>query len=220
MDRKIAVVFDMDGVLFDTQKVYNRTWVETAGILGIKNFEEVSLQCVGRNRHDQEKLLLDYYGEFPIEEFFRLKNEIFDRHIDEDGVELKPGTVELLRFLKEHNSQVAIASSSRMNVVRHHIEETGIAQYFDKIVTGDLVTHSKPSPDIYLKACEMLEVLPEDTYAVEDSYNGLDAAVNAGMKAVMVPDILPPTPEYDEKIYMRCDSLLDFRDYLRKEINE
>ncbi len=214
----ISVVFDMDGVLFDTQKIYTRTWLEVGAMLNIPETEKISYMCIGMNRHDQDRLLEEYYhGTFPNEEFYRLKEKVFTEHIETEGVPLMKGTKELLEFLKSVNAKVAIASSSRMDVIEHHINETGLTGYFDKIIAGNMVKHSKPSPDIYLKACELLGVNPEDTYAVEDSYNGLKSAVAAKMKTIMIPDMQPATPEIDAIIYKRFDSLIDFRDYLRKE---
>ena len=92
-----------------------------------------------------------------------------------------------------------------------------MVKYFDVIVGGDMIEKSKPAPDIYLKACELLGVAPRECYAVEDSYNGLISAFDAGLKPVMVPDMLPYNDEIAPKVYLKFDSLLDFRDYLKKE---
>lgn len=210
----ISVVFDMDGILFDTQKVYCRTWAEVAEILNLKDLDEPAFYCIGRNRKDQEEILNRYYPEgFPFDEFYRLKNEIFDEHIEQDGIPLKEGTLEILEYLKSINAKVAIASSSRIDVIEHHLEETGLRNMFDKIIGGNMVEHSKPSPDIYLKACSELGVNPEETFAVEDSYNGVRAAVAAGMKTIMIPDVQPPTDELDKVIFARFASLVELKKY-------
>lgn len=210
----ISVVFDMDGVLFDTQKVYCQTWIEVAEILGIKDMDEPAFYCIGRNRKDQEEILNRYYPQgFPFDEFYRLKNEVFDAHIEKDGVPLKAGTREILEYLKSINAKIAIASSSRIDVIEHHLAETGLSGMFDRIIGGNMVEHSKPSPDIYLKACSELGVKSEDTFAVEDSYNGVRAAVAAGMKAIMIPDVQPPTEEFDKVIFARFESLRELQKY-------
>lgn len=212
----LAVVFDMDGVLFDTQKVYTRTWMEVAEILNLPDFDEPAFQCIGRNRMDQEIILRKYYPQgFPFDEFYRLKNEIFDRHIREDGIPLMKGTKELLEYLKENDAKVAIASSSRRDVIQHHINETGLTDYFQKIVGGDMVVHSKPCPDIYIKACEELQVIPEETFAIEDSYNGIRSASSAGMKTVMIPDVQPPTEEMDSLLFKRFRDLIELMEYFK-----
>lgn len=179
----LNVVFDMDGVLFDTQKVYTRTWREVAEILHIDNFEVPLKLCIGRNRVDQVDILKTHCGEdFPFDEFYDLKEKIFTGHIEEDGVPLKKGTKLILDTLKKTGAKVAIASSSRKDVVLHHLDETGLTGYFDVIIGGDMVEHSKPFPDIYLKACKELKCNPHDTYAVEDSYNGIESAVRRDLK--------------------------------------
>lgn len=210
----LSVVFDMDGVLFDTQKVYSKTWLEVAEILNIKNIEEPLFHCIGRNKTDQVEILNKYYPEgFPFEEFYRLKHEIFDAHIEQDGIPLMKGTRELLLYLRSVNARIAIASSSRKDVVEHHVKHTGLDGMFDKIIGGDMVEHSKPDPDIYLKACHELGVKPDTAFAVEDSYNGIRAAAGAGMKTVMIPDMQPPTEEFDRMLYARFDSLLDLKNH-------
>lgn len=215
MHNKFSVVFDMDGVLFDTQRIYTKTWFEVAQILHIDDIKEPAYACMGLNRNDQHTYLMDYYhGNFPFDEFFRLKNRIFDEHL-EKGIPLKKGTREILQFLKENGVKTAIASSSRVCSVIDHVEKTGLKGYFDKIVGGDTVVHSKPDPEIYLLACSELETEPAETFAVEDSYNGLRSAISAGMKTIMIPDMMPPTEELDGQLYGRFDSLIEFRDYLR-----
>ena len=210
----LNVVFDMDGVLFDTQKVYTRTWREVAEILHIDNFEIPLKLCIGRNRVDQVDILKTHCGEdFPFDEFYDLKEKIFTGHIEEDGVPLKKGTKLILDTLKSIGAKVAIASSSRKDVVLHHLDETGLTGYFDVIIGGDMVEHSKPFPDIYLKACKEFKCNPYDTYAVEDSYNGIESAVKAGLKTIMIPDSLPPVKEYDSKIFTRFDSLVELSEY-------
>lgn len=213
----INIVFDMDGVLFDTQKIYCRAWEEAAGVLGIPDIGEPLRRCIGMNRNDQEAILGEFYSkDFPFDDFYREKDLAFDRILSL-GVPLMKGTREILEFLKKNGAKVAIASSSRVGMVEDNLKNTGLTGFFDKIVGGNLVTHSKPDPEIYLKACELLGVKPEETFAVEDSYNGIRAASAAGMKVIMVPDVQPPTEETDALIYGKFDSLLDFMNYLDKE---
>lgn len=213
----INIVFDMDGVLFDTQKIYCRAWEEAAGVLGIPDIGEPLRRCIGMNRNDQELILKEFYNDkFPYDDFYREKDKAFDAILTR-GVPLMKGTREILEFLKKKRARVAIASSSRVGMVEDNLKNTGLTGFFDKIVGGNLVTHSKPNPEIYLKACEMLGVKPEESYAVEDSYNGIRAASAAGMKVIMVPDMQPPTEETDALVYKKFDSLLAFKDWLDKQ---
>ena len=120
------------------------------------------------------------------------------RSIEENGVPVKDGVRETLQKLAEAGLKIAVASSTRREKVLRHLENAGIAQYFTAVVGGDTVTHSKPHPEIFLKACEALGVAPEDAIAVEDSHNGIRSAHAAGMAPVMVPDLLPVTEEMRE----------------------
>lgn len=211
----ISVVFDMDGVLFDTQKVYTKTWLEVGEIMKMKDFKETAYACIGTNKADNMNIIKKKYGEdFPLDEFYKLKDEIYNRHIEEEGVPLMKGTKEILEFLRQAGAKIAIASSSRKDTVEYNLKVTGLEGYFDEVVAGNLVKHSKPDPEIYLVACEKLGVKPEETYAVEDSYNGIKSGAAAGMKVIMIPDMLEPLPEYDNMIYKIFDSLDDFRVFL------
>lgn len=212
------VVFDMDGVLFDTQMIYYNTWFTVAKKLGLSDITEPADKCIGTNRKYQYSVLYDFYGpDFPCEEFYTLKDKLFFEYVEQNGVPLKPGVIELLEYLKESGSKVAIASSSRRHIVEKHLNRHDMIKYFDVIVGGDMIERSKPAPDIYLKACELLETKPDESYAVEDSYNGLISAHDAGLKSVMVPDMLPFNEEIAPVVFRKFDSLLDFRDYLKKE---
>lgn len=214
----VNVVFDMDGVLFDTQRIYYKMWFVVADRLGLSDITEPADKCIGTNRKYQYSVLYDFYGpEFPCEEFYALKDKLFAEYVEQNGVPLKKGTIELLEYLKNSGGKVAIASSSRRHIVENHLKQHDMVKYFDVIVGGDMIEKSKPAPDIYLKACELLGVAPRECYAVEDSYNGLISASDAGLKPVMVPDMLPYNDEIAPKVYLKFDSLLDFRDYLKKE---
>ena len=132
----------------------------------------------------------------------------------EDGLPEKPRVHEILEYLHEKKIPVALASSSKKATVLSHLEKSGITGYFQKIVTGDMVTHGKPSPDIYLKACEELGAAPEEVIAIEDSFNGIRSASAAGLHPIMVPDQLQPTEEILLLAEAKCDSLLDVKQLL------
>ena len=127
---------------------------------------------------------------------------------------MKPGITELLSFLKESGKKIALASSTRKSIVVAELSDAGIIDYFDVIVCGDMVERSKPEPDIYLKACECLHIMPQEAYAIEDSYNGIRSAVRGGLRAIMVPDLAEPTEEMKQLSEVILDSLMDVREYL------
>lgn len=210
-----AVVFDMDGVLFDTERLCMDSWVAVAAERGIPDMEKVFPLCIGRNMTDSEQIIRDRYGEdFPYEHFRREASQWFWREIEEHGQPMKPGVEELLSYLRENGWRIGLASSTNRASVLKHLEKAGIREFFSEVIGGDQILHSKPEPDIYLLACSRLGVEPKETYAIEDSYNGIRSANRAGMRPVMVPDMLPPTKEMEELCCAIFENLLQVKEYL------
>ncbi len=191
-----AVVFDMDGVIFDSEAKVVECWVETAEKYGIKDIEKLCHMCLGTNSAETRRIALDFYGEdFPYDEYKAEMSALYHERYDGGRLPMKPYVRELLELLKAKGLRIALASSTRYQVVHDQLRDAGILDYFDKLVSGDMVSRSKPEPDIFLKACEELSVAPEYALAIEDSYNGIRSAYAAGMHPVMVPDLAPPTDE-------------------------
>ncbi|MCR5147435.1 MAG: HAD family phosphatase [Eubacterium sp.] len=210
-----AVIFDMDGVIFDSERMYIECYKEIAEKYHVDNVEEVCYKCVGVTSEKTVRILKDYYGEdFPVEEYYTEAGKVFKEKYEKNGLPMKPGVRELLSFLKENGIKTALASSTKTEVVKTELGDAGILDFFDEIVGGDMVQRSKPDPDIFLKAAEALGLSPEEVMVIEDSFNGIRAAYAAGMKAVMVPDLLQPDEEIRSKAYRVEKSLLDVRDYL------
>ena len=216
-----AVVFDMDGVLFDTEIICLQAWKMVGEEYRIEDIERTAIGCIGLNLTDTKAYFKQKYG---ADIDFELYKAECSRHIreiiDRDGLPLKPGVIEILTFLKKKDCRIALASSTSKSGVLKHIDRAGISEFFEVVVGGDMVEHSKPRPDIYLMACSKLGVAPSDAIAVEDSPNGLRSAHAAGMHPIMVPDLIAPTPEIEELLYTRCDSLLEVRDFLRDKLGE
>ncbi len=194
-----AVVFDMDGVLFDTERLCQDCWYKVADEDGIPNMEYVYSLCIGVNVQATRQIVYENYGkDFPFEEYDRRASEMYNRYIAEHGVPVKDGVRETLAALAEAGAKIAVASSTRREKVLRLLASAGIAEYFTAVVGGDTVKRSKPDPEIFLTACEALSVAPEEAIAVEDSHNGIRSAQAAGMLPVMVPDLLPVTDEMRE----------------------
>lgn len=212
------IVFDMDGVLIDTEALFMSCWKKLAEKLELPNVEEVARQCIGITVTQTEALFQKAYGkEYPCESYVQAANDIFYKYEADQGIPEKPGVHELFAYLKKENYRIGLASSTKEEAVRRQMKTVGILDDFDVIVCGDMVTKSKPDPDIYLKACELLKVDPKECYAVEDSYNGIRSAHAAGMKAIMIPDLLQPTPEILELTEQKLDSLLALKDFLESQ---
>ncbi len=216
-----AVVFDMDGVLFDTEQLCMKSWCETAKEQGFSQMEILFPRCIGSNSTDTEVIVKDFYGEdFPYKSFREIASKWFWQYIDQNGLPMKEGVRELLIFLKEEGFKIGLASSTRKDSIVKHLHQANISDYFSVIVSGDMVLHSKPNPDIYLMACEQMGVSPIETYAIEDSHNGIRAAYRAGMLPIMVPDMLPPNEEMRNISCLICDNLLEVKEFLIKELQE
>lgn len=210
-----AVVFDMDGVIFDSEIATMNCWFEIAPKYGIKNIKELFFACVGTNKARTKEIMFEACGnDFPFDAFAKEASSLY--HIKYDGgrLPMKTGVIEILKFLKKKNKKIALASSTRKQTVISQLKDADILDYFDAVVCGDMVEKSKPAPDIFLKACEELNIQPEKAYAIEDSYNGIRAAQAGNLRAIMIPDLLPENEEMvvlSEKI---LKSLLEVIDYL------
>jgi len=191
-----AVVFDMDGVIFDSERAVFDCWKEIAGKYGIAGIESPYLASIGTTMERTREIMTEAYGpDFPYDSYAGEASRMYHERYDGGRLPVKPGVAEVLDFLKSSGKKIALATSTRKQTVINQLRDAGILDYFDEIVTGDMVSRSKPEPDIYLKACENLEVEPEKSYAVEDSYNGIKAASRGGLRPVMIPDMLPENNE-------------------------
>ena len=211
-----AIVFDMDGVLFDTEFVCLEGWKAVADKNNLPDMEHVFPKCIGLNNNDCQAVLQDAYGDdFDYADFRKQASVEFWGYIASKGLPEKPGVHELLEWLKESDYKVGLASSTKRESIMKCLENAGITDYFEVIISGDMVEHSKPEPDIYLLACKELGVDPGEAYAIEDSFNGIRSAYAAGMKPIMVPDMLAPDEEMREKSMVVLKDLGEVLEYLK-----
>ena len=211
-----AVVFDMDGVIFDSERAVLACWRELAEKYAIRDIEEPYYACVGTNAEKTRQIMLETYGkDFPYDEYAAEASRLYHERHDGGRLPVKSGTREILGFLRANGKKIALASSTRRQTVVAQLRDAGLISCFDEIVTGDMVARSKPEPDIFLLACEKLGVRPERAYAVEDSYNGIRAARRGGLRPVMVPDLLPADREMEELSETVLASLHNVIDYLK-----
>ncbi|NLL36883.1 MAG: HAD family phosphatase [Fretibacterium sp.] len=203
-----AVIFDMDGVMFDTETLNMRAWMEAGTLHGYVVTEEMVHAHIGANVQFTRNLMEKHFGpEFDFDAVRADRIRIAFEDIKENGMPVKPGLVELLDWLRGRGFRTAMATSSERRFVDFYLERSGIRHPFDVIVTGDMVTRSKPEPDIFLKAAEELRTEPVRCMVLEDSYNGIRAARAAGTVPVMIPDLLPPTLEMERLFHVKLDSL-------------
>jgi HAD superfamily hydrolase (TIGR01509 family) len=211
-----AVVFDMDGVIFDSERATMLCWLELADKYGIKDMEKPYLACTGTNAAMTRQIMLDAYGEdFPYDEYAHEASRMYHERYDGGRLPMKSGVREILDFLKGSGKKIALASSTKKQKVITQLKDAGILDYFDEVITGDMVEKSKPEPDIFLLACKKTGVSPERAYAIEDSYNGIRSAYRGGLRPIMVPDLLPADDEMKDLAEAVIDNLENVVLYLK-----
>ena len=195
MDAPFAVIFDMDGVLFDTETIALRCWGEAAKTLGLDGWRELYPQCIGITQPKTMELWVERWGAENAAAFGKEILAVYDREYAGRPVPQKPGAAEILRALDERGIPLAVASSTPEARVRQHLAEHDFLRRFDAVIGGDRLQRSKPAPDIFLLAAEALGAESARCFVIEDSFNGIRAAHAARMRPIMVPDMLEPTEE-------------------------
>ena len=200
-----TVIFDMDGVLFDSEALDKRVWIDLAERYGIRNIVQAFEECVGTPDENIIGVLDRHIHSSGVElsgaEFRRVSLEMFDEYVKKEGMPLKYYASECLKDLKEKGYKLGLASSTSIDRVRPQLTDTGLIGYFDDIVGGGMFSKGKPDPEIFLKSCERLGSVSKECIVIEDSYNGIRAAFAAGMRPIMVPDVIPPNDEMREKAW-------------------
>ena len=206
-----AVLFDMDGTIFDTEVIYRRCWFRAAKDVGFKEDIDLFLQRVsGLNHADMMVLVYRVYGDdAPFEVLWGRWLECIDEEMACGVLPLKAGAPDILFAFKERGVKIALVTSSGQRTVARYLQMSGLEGVFDAIVTGNQVTHGKPHPECFLTAAKELGISPAHCAVVEDSPNGIKAAHAAGMYTVMVPDLHPCTQELRPLLWHLCDTLTD-----------
>ena len=212
-----AVVFDMDGVIFDSEKLYRKHWMISAKEYGLDEEIMKTLldKIAGATKERNEKLMKDHFGQdFDYMEFRESTMNRMDKDIDENGVELKPGVKELFNYLKGHGFMIGLATSTVKERAERNLKRAGLISYFDGIMYGGIVTNGKPAPDIYEHACQLLGVPVSEAIGVEDSINGIISSHAAGLYTIMVVDLIQPNDEVRAIADQIYDSLFEVKELL------
>ncbi|HMN66739.1 MAG TPA: HAD family phosphatase [Burkholderiaceae bacterium] len=207
-----AVVFDMDGLMIDTERVALECWIESARVFGWEISRETCLSLVGLGQRESRQALLDRMGgKFPLAEVSARGRERYLQRLRGEGVAVKPGLVPLLDWLAERDVPVAVATSTQHALALEKLALAGLRERFETIVCGDQVPKGKPAPDVYREAVARIDADPARCIALEDSEIGLRAAHAAGLTCIVVPDLLPPSPEYEPLAHAIVPSLREAR---------
>ena len=214
-----AVIFDMDGVLIDTEKHYNIAWCEAAKQAGYTDFtREHALMLRSCDARAASKMMKGIFGEqFDYYAIREIRRTIVAKRLAKYGLEKKRGLDEILAFLHKKGIKTAVATATPLELTLQHLEKIGVKDQFDKIVSAKQVENGKPAPDVYLYACEQIGEQPRDCIAVEDSPNGIRSAYAAGCMPVMVPDLTEPDEELKPLLYAVVKTLADIEGIIGKE---
>ena len=214
------VIFDMDGLMFNTEAVSYRLWSKKIEDMGLKPDLSVFTRSMGGHSADIEIYYERMFGRKvdikEINDIFASSHTKFYETVEKEGVGIKPGLLTLLDYLEECGIKKAIGSSSPGSTIRKYLSWTNISpERFDYIMSGDMAANLKPDPEIFLTACEKVGVRPDEALVLEDSRNGLYAACAAEIPCVFVPDLLMPDDDIREKAFKIADSLNDVMDILK-----
>lgn len=212
---KSGAIFDMDGLMFDTERLYQETWREIAAEMGITLPIEFTKEISGTNGDLLNRIVIKYYNtDHPEQLFERCVKEVEQKLARE--VPIKPGLFELLEYLKANGVKLAVASSSYQHVIETNLRTSKTESYFDAVVSGQKLERGKPFPDIFLYAAKQLNMDPNNCYVFEDSINGVLAGLAAGCETIMVPDYVEPNETILTSRAHICSTLLE----AKKQIEE
>lgn len=210
-----AVLFDMDGLMFDTERLWGTFWAPALAEFGLPYREGLAQAARGTAGETLRGVLHSYYGpdcpaEAILDRFHQLAVETFRKPVPK-----KPGLDELLAWLDEKGVPMAVVSSSSEAVIRRNLDNWGLGRYFKAVVAGEMVGHSKPDPEAFLLGAAKLGAEPARCLVLEDSHNGVRAGAAGGFVTVMVPDLMPVTDEMRGLFTAQCASLFEVLDKLK-----
>ncbi|MCC8152666.1 MAG: HAD family phosphatase [Lachnospiraceae bacterium] len=190
------MIFDMDGLLFDTERLFMNRKNKILTEYGYPARQEDYVQTIGLSGNQLREKLAELYGsEYPADEISRKTRAMVNTCLEEHGPDVKPGIRELLYWLREREIPCCVASSTRHDYVEKYLQLADLDDCFSFVIGGEEVIRSKPEPDIFLAACKKAVVRPEDAFVLEDSENGVRAAFAAGIPVICIPDLVYPSPE-------------------------
>ncbi|MCC2874763.1 HAD family phosphatase [Lachnoclostridium pacaense] len=210
-----AAIFDMDGLMFDTERLYGDAWLYAGRVTGFPITKELLNRTRGADRGSCISAFREALGDtFDFYAVRRYRQEYVDGYLEKNGMPLKPGLMELLGYLKHSGYGIGLATSTDEPTAREYLGMAGVSGYFDCMIFGDMVKKGKPAPDIYLKAAETLGRRPDECIVLEDSILGVRAGAAAGCHVIMIPDEVEPGEREKKLITRRMDSLMDVIAYL------
>lgn len=210
-----AVVFDMDGLMIDSERIVQMTWNIAGERMGYGKLGEHIYHTLGFQVKKREAYFKSVYGEdFPFEEFRKETKKAWNTYVKQHSIPAKEGLYDLLMELKKRSIKLGVATSSSQAYALGELKDKRVDGYFDAFVFGDMVKQGKPAPDIYVRACELLQVDPAHALALEDSMHGIKAAHGAGMRSIFVPDLIQDASLIQEIIDAELKNLYEVKEWI------
>jgi HAD superfamily hydrolase (TIGR01509 family) len=209
------VIFDMDGLVLDTEPCSHRGWCEAGRQMGFDMGEELYRRMIGTNYNVCKERMKEYMGySFDFEEAYAIRTDYVRTHTAANGIQLKKGVREILDALEAHNIKKCIATSTDIKRANEMLKSVDLLHRFAHVIGGNEIKNGKPAPDIFIKAAEQSGARPEGCLVLEDSEAGAEAAYRAGMRAVIVPDLYEPTPQTRARVCAVCRDLNETADFI------
>ena len=211
-----AIIFDMDGLMIDSERVTFECYQERLKDMNLTMDEEFYKTLLGKPIKGIYQRFYDVYGNyFPIENVIQDVHQLIAEHFETEGVPVKKGLVELLHYLKDNNYKTIVATSSNRDRVDKILAQAKITEFFDDSICGDEVTKGKPNPEVFLKSCQKLGVNVDEAIVLEDSEAGIQASYDANIKVICIPDMKYPEKQYEEKTFKILKDLTEVTAYLK-----
>ena len=213
-----AIIFDMDGLMIDSERVTRDSYRKALQELGLEMSDAFYASLLGKNQRQIYARINEEYGsDFDADALYKRVHQLNNELYDSQGVPVKKGLRELLAYLQEQDIPRVIATSSERRRVEDILKRTGLTDLFNDMICGDEIVKGKPNPEIFLKAAAKAGVSPQDGLVLEDSYSGMEAGAAAGIPVICVVDLVEPDEAHLGLVEKRVDSLLDVLDEIRKE---
>ena len=213
-----GIIFDMDGLMFDTERLVIKAWDFAGKQMGCSITKDIVIKTLGLNTENTRRVFIEHLGNnFDFYVFRKIRVDYMTDYIDKNGIPIKTGLIELLDFLKSNHYKMTVATSTEKEKTEYYFKKANISYYFDDIVCGDMIERGKPEPDIYLKASKIIGVAPNECLALEDSPIGILSAYRAGMRPVMIPDLVKPNEETNKILYAKLPTLFDVIELLNNQ---
>ena len=211
-----AIIFDMDGLMIDSERVTFECYQERLKDMNLTMDEEFYKTLLGKPLKGIYQRFYDVYGnDFPIETVIQDVHQLMAERFEKEGVPVKKGLVELLHYLKDNNYKTIVATSSNRDRVDKILAQAKITEFFDDSICGDEVTKGKPNPEVFLKSCQKLGVNVDEAIVLEDSEAGIQASYDANIKVICIPDMKYPEKQYEEKTFKILKDLTEVTAYLK-----